>query len=205
MSDATAAVPIAVPEIETARLKLRQLTDADMGFIYEIFSRDETNRHVSDDPVRSMDEARELFEAYIRPKPYLFRLGLFLKSTGRPIGTIGLYGVDMENLRAVLDFDLLKEFWGKGYMTEASIAVLDYGFRVIGLNRIQASADADNHRSLAVIERVGFTKEGLMRQKDFYKGSFHDDVVYSFLRQDWPGMKRGYEASQGSCDTHDKR
>jgi ribosomal-protein-alanine N-acetyltransferase len=191
MSDATAAVPIAVPEIETARLKLRQLTDADMGFIYEIFSRDETNRHVSDDPVRSMDEARELFEAYIRPKPYLFRLGLFLKSTGRPIGTIGLYGVDMENLRAVLGFDLLKEFWGKGYMTEASIAVLDYGFRVIGLNRIQASADADNHRSLAVIERVGFTKEGLMRQKDFYKGSFHDDVVYSFLRQDWPGMKRG--------------
>ncbi|MDO9538311.1 MAG: GNAT family protein [Thermoplasmata archaeon] len=177
--------PIQTPEIITERLNLRQLTEDDMNFILEFFTREETNRYVADDAIKSMEEARELFEAFIRPKPYLFRLGLFLKDTGQPIGTIGLYGVKMEDFRAVMGFDLLKEFWGNGYMIEAGQAILNYGFQELKLNRIQASADADNVRSLVTIERMGFKKEGVMRQKDFYKGAFHDDVVYSILKEEW--------------------
>ena len=177
--------PVMVPPLETERLFLRQLTEDDLGFIYEMFSREETNRHVADDAVKDMGEARDLFEAYIRPKPHLFRLGLFMKDGGQPIGTIGLYGIKPEDFRAVLGADLLKEFWGQGYMTEAARALLDYGFREMNLNRIQASADADNEKSLALIRRLGFTCEGTMRQKDFYKGAFHDDVVFSLLREEW--------------------
>jgi ribosomal-protein-alanine N-acetyltransferase len=174
-----------VPDIETPRMVLRQLTKEDMDFIFEMFSRDETNSFVADDPVSSMEEARELYETYVRPKPHLFRLGLFLRDTGQPIGTIGLYGIKVEDFRAVMGFDLLSEFWGWGYMTEAATALLDHAFGNMNLNRIQASADADNVRSLATLERIGFKKEGLMRQKDFYKGAFHDDVVYSILRSEW--------------------
>jgi ribosomal-protein-alanine N-acetyltransferase len=176
---------LSVPELQTKRLVLRQLTENDLDFIFQIFSREETNLHVADPPVRDMGEARELYEMYIRPRTHLFRLGIFLKTTGEPIGTIGLYGIKTEDFRAVLGFDLLKEFWGLGYMTEAGTVLLEHAFDSMGLNRIQASADADNARSLATIERLGFTKEGIMRQKDFYKGAFHDDVVYSMLREDW--------------------
>ena len=183
--------PIAVPELKTERLLLRQLTETDMEFIFEIFSRDETNSFVADDPVNSMEEARELYETFIRPKPHLFRLGLFLKESGQPIGTIGLYGIKREDFRAVMGFDLLSEFWGWGYMTEAGNALLDYAFRELGLNRVQASADADNKRSLATIGRLGFIKEGVMRQKDFYKGAFHDDVVFSILKEEWENRETG--------------
>lgn len=174
-----------IPEIETPRLVLRQLTEEDLDFIFELFSRDETNSFVADDPVNSLEEARDLFENFIRPKPHLFRLGLFLKETGQPIGTIGLYGIKPEDFRAVMGFDLLREFWGWGYMTEAGKALIGYAFTELGLNRIQASADADNARSLATMERMGFIKEGVMRQRDFYKGAFHDDVVFSILKEDW--------------------
>ena len=181
--------PLIITKLETVRLVLRQLTENDMPFIFELFSREETNRYVADDPVKNMEEAKLLFDIYIKPKPHLFRLGLFLKDTGEPIGTIGLYGVKTEDFRAILGFDLLKEFWGQGYMTEAGKALVDYAFRDMGLNRIQASADADNLRSIAVIERLGMKKEGVMRQKDFYKGGFHDDVVYSMLREEWDSKR----------------
>lgn len=180
-----------VPEIETPRLVLRQLTESDMDFIFEMFSRDETNSFVADDPVKSMDEARDLYENFITPKPHLFRLGLFLKENGHPIGTIGLYGIKMEDFRAVMGFDLLREYWGWGYMTEAGKALIDYAFTELGLNRIQASADADNARSIATIGRMGFTREGVMRQKDFYKGAFHDDVVFSILKMEWEKRETG--------------
>lgn len=181
---------ISVAELETKRLSLRQLTEDDIPFIFEIFSREETNMFVADDPVKTMEEARELYEKYISPKPHLFRLGLFLRTTGKPIGTIGLYGIKPEDFRAVMGFDLLKEHWGNGYMTEAGKALIDYAFSEMGLNRIQASADADNKRSLAAIERMGFTREGIMRQKDFYKGAFHDDIVYSVLRNEREGKRK---------------
>jgi ribosomal-protein-alanine N-acetyltransferase len=181
---------IMVPDIETPRMVLRQLTEDNMDFIFEMFSRDETNSFVAEDPVNSMEEARELYETYIRPKPHLFRLGLFLKDTGQPIGTIGLYGIKAEDFRAVMGFDLLSEFWGWGYMAEAATALLDHAFGKMNFNRIQASADADNVRSLATLERIGFKKEGLMRQKDFYKGAFHDDVVYSILRGEWIELRK---------------
>ena len=93
--------------------------------------------------------------------------------------------VNKEDFRAVLGVDLLKEFWGCRYMNEAATALIDYGFKEMGLNRIQASADTDNKRSLTMIQRLGFTLEGTMRQKDFYKGAFHDDVMFSILRKEW--------------------
>ncbi len=178
--------PIFVPELETERLVLRQLSEDDLDFIFEIFSREDTDRYTADDTVRTMDGARELYEKYIRPKPHLFRLGIFLKETGKPIGTIGLYGIKMEDFRAVMGFDLLREQWGRGYMTEAGKALINYAFGKLKLNRIQASADADNQRSIATIERMGFRREGVMRQRDFYKGAFHDDVIFSILKEEWP-------------------
>lgn len=181
--------PIEIPPLETERMILRQLTEDDMEFIYEMFRREETNRYVADDAVTSMEEAKELYDAFISPKPYLFRLGLVLKDCGQLIGTVGFYGVNMEDYRAVLGADLLKEFWGYGYMTEAAKTLIDYGFEKMELNRIQASADADNTRSLALIKRLGLTPEGIMRQKDFYKGAFHDDVMFSILREEWEKLE----------------
>lgn len=176
--------PVKVPSITTDRLVLRQLTTRDIRFIYELFSLEETNRYVSNPPVKDMAEAREIYEMYCRPKPNLFRLGIVLNETGKLIGTLGLYKIDCENHRATLGFDLLPEHWGNGYMTEAVGALLNYAFAKLKLNRIQASAEPANMRSIRCMERCGFKKEGVMRQLDYYKGGYHDDVVYSILKNE---------------------
>ncbi|MFH0816899.1 MAG: GNAT family protein [Methanobacteriota archaeon] len=179
--------PVRVPRIETQRLIMRQLTARDVKFVYDLFSLEETNRYVSNPPVKDMKAARGIYEKYCRPKPYLFRVGIILKETGKLVGTLGLYSINMEDKRATLGFDLLPEHWGKGYMTEACRGLLNWAFKELKLNRIQASAEPANVRSLAVMERLGFQREGVLRQLDYYKGAYHDDVVYSLLREEWIG------------------
>ncbi len=174
-----------VPDIQTERMTLRQLTEDDMDFIFDMFSRPETNLYVADDDVKTMEEAVELYETFIKPKPYLFRLGMVLKEDGNLIGTLGLYGINIEDRKGKLGVDLFKEHWGKGLMSEAVQALIRYGFEEMNLNRIEASADPGNHRSLNLIKRTGMVKEGVKRQVDWYEGRFHDDVLFSILREEW--------------------
>jgi ribosomal-protein-alanine N-acetyltransferase len=173
---------IVVPELETERMILRPLTESDIPWLLEHFGKDLVNQHVEDDNVTTIDEARELYEAFIRPRPFLFRLGMVLKDSGQLIGTIGFYGINQEHKRAILGADLDPAHWGEGLATEAVLALVRYGFEVMELNRIEASADPDNIESIKLIERTGFVKEGVKRQLDWYKGVFHDDVCYSMLR-----------------------
>jgi ribosomal-protein-alanine N-acetyltransferase len=177
--------PIVVPRIETQRLILRGLSEDDIPFLFEHFGEDEINAYVSDDNVTSLEEAKELFQKYIAPRPHLFRLGLVLKETGNLIGTLGLYGIDRVNRRAVVGADLMKEYWGKGLMSEAFRRLICYAFTEMGLNRIEASADPQNLRSIRLMERCGFKKEGVLRQRFYYKGAYHDDAIYSILKKEW--------------------
>ena len=70
-------------------------------------------------------------------------------------------------------------------MSEAPRGLIRFGFKEMGLNRIEASADPLNLRSLRLIEGRGFRKEGVLRQRFYYKGAFHDDAIYSLLKEEW--------------------
>jgi ribosomal-protein-alanine N-acetyltransferase len=179
------AEPIIVPRIETQRLILHGLTESDIPFLLDHFGKDEINRYTSDENVTSLEEAKELYRKYIAPRPNLFRLGLLMKATGDLIGTIGFYGIDRVNKRAIAGADLKKEYWGKGLMSEALRALIRFGFNEMRLNRIEASTDPQNLRSIRLIERCGFRKEGVLRQRFYYKGAFHDDAIYSLLKKEW--------------------
>jgi ribosomal-protein-alanine N-acetyltransferase len=179
------AEPIIVPRIETRRLTLRGLTEDDIPFLLDHFGKDEINEYASDESVTSLEEARELYRKYIAPRPYLFRLGLVMKATGNLIGTVGFYGIDRVNKRAIVGADLKKEYWGNGLMSEALQALIRFAFKEMELNRVEASTDPQNLRSLRLIERCAFRKEGVLRKKSYYKGAFHDDVIYSLLREEW--------------------
>ncbi len=181
----TTKLPGTIARIETKRLILRTLTETDIPFLLSHFSKNEINEYSSAENLNSLREAREFYEKYIAPRPELFRLGIILKESGELVGTLGLYGIDHANMRAVVGYDLVKEFWGKGLMTEALRALVDYGFEQIGLNKIEATADTNNLRSLRVVERCGFRKEGVLRQKSYYKGAFHNEAVYSMLKYEW--------------------
>lgn len=64
-------------------------------------------------------------------------------------------------------------------------ALLRYGFGELGLNRVEATVDPLNLCSARLLERLGFTLEGLMRERYVYKGGAHDEPIYGLLKQDW--------------------
>jgi ribosomal-protein-alanine N-acetyltransferase len=79
-------------------------------------------------------------------------------------------------------------------MTEALCAVLKYGFEKMKLNRIQALIDSNNTRSMNLVRRLGFRKEGVLRQRSCFKGRFLDDVMFSLLKTEW--KKRVYKTGK---------
>ena len=174
------------PLLETERLRLRPMTEADLGFIYRLFSDPETNRYSSYPDLAAPEDAGRMYGGYLRPGfEDHFRLALELRETGEAVGTLGLYRYSERDRRAELGYDLLKGQWGRGYMTEAAGALLGYGFGELGLNRVEATVDPLNLRSVRLLERLGFTLEGRMRERYMYKGGVHDELFYGLLRKDW--------------------
>jgi len=76
-------------------------------------------------------------------------------------------------------------YWGQGIMTETLSAVLKYEFERMNLNRIQATIDSENTRSMKLAQRLGFKKEGVLRQRSYFNGQFRDDVCFSLLKEEW--------------------
>jgi RimJ/RimL family protein N-acetyltransferase len=143
--------------LETERLLIRHLTQADAEFIVELLNEPAFIRNIADRGVRTVADA----QAYIQNGPVASYekngFGLFaveLKETGLPIGMCGLIRRDI--LPDVdIGYALLERYWNKGYAHEAAAAVLAYGYNVIGLKRIVAITALDNDASAKVLEKIG--------------------------------------------------
>ncbi len=174
------------PTLTTQRLLLRPATQGDIPFVLNLFSRSETNRYSAYGDISTPEEARQLFDAFLKPgSPTHFRLIADLRGSGEAVGTLGLYSYNEASRRAELGYDLLREHWGKGLTTEAVHGLLRYAFEELRLNRVEATTDSENAASIRVLEKTGFTREGLLRQRHFYKGSYHDELFYGLIAEDW--------------------
>jgi RimJ/RimL family protein N-acetyltransferase len=91
-----------------------------------------------------------------------------------------------DNLKqAEIGFTLARAYQKKGYATEAVGAVLDRLFRVQGLHKVTGECDARNTASAGLMERLGFTREGHLRQQTWIKGEWTDDLIYGLLAEEW--------------------
>lgn len=105
------------------------------------------------------------------------------------IGTIGLHRISIKDHSALFGIAIgEKGYWSKGYGTEATRLILDYGFRQLNLHRIRSAAFAFNERSLKLHKRVGFQEEGRQREAIFKSGEYHDIVEFGLLRDEWKGL-----------------
>ena len=106
------------------------------------------------------------------------------------VGGIGLY-INERDEMADLGYALAKPQWGQGLMPEAARAVIGWGFERYGLHRVQAQADLRNRRSWRVMEKLGMTREGVMRGHAKLREEHIDDVFYGILRDEWDPAGRG--------------
>jgi RimJ/RimL family protein N-acetyltransferase len=108
----------------------------------------------------------------------------------RLIGTCGFSSWSVVQSHAELVYDLTPRFWKCGIASRAVRAVLGWAFGVAAFNRVHAFAMDTNEASIALLSKVGFQREGLLRQYRISHGVPRDFVLYAVLRQDWPASDR---------------
>lgn len=173
------------PELKTERLVLRRITADDAPDIFAIFSNPEVTRYYDLDTFTRPSQAKDLIHRHEVQfeRDAGIRWGIELKGARQLIGTGGV-GWQRWNFSAILGYELAREYWNRGIMTEAIRAMADYIFNRAGMNRIQATTEVENVASMRVLEKVGFREEGLLREWGFWKGAFHDVRCFSLLRKD---------------------
>ena len=181
-------MPDLIPTVlTTERLRLRWLTEADTAAQFAIFSDPEVMRYWSSEPWTDMAQAQDsiaqALEGYADGS--WLRFGVELAATGEMIGNISLHGFFERNRRCEVGYALASAHWGRGYLGEALAAALDYGFRELDLNRVEADIDPRNAASARVLERLGFRQEGYMPERWIVHGEKADTVFYGLLRSYW--------------------
>ncbi|GAB1691280.1 GNAT family N-acetyltransferase [Krasilnikovia sp. M28-CT-15] len=166
---------------------LRRFRDADAAALSAYRSDPDTARYQSWEAPFSLDAARAFVAemAVADPDgPGWFQYAAERTADHVLVGDVGV-GTHPGGRQADLGFTLAPQHRGHGYATEAVTAVLDHLFRVRGLHRVSAECDARNLASARLLERVGFTSEGLRRQHTWAKGEWTDDLLYGLLATDW--------------------
>ncbi|WP_312472367.1 GNAT family protein [Neobacillus sp.] len=109
---------------------------------------------------------------------------------GDLVGSIGLNQMDWYNSTTSIGYYLAKKAEGHGVITRSVQALLNYCFFQLGLNRVEIRCGVKNKKSQAIPERLGFVKEGIIRDGEQLNGRFHNLIVYSMLAREWKGTKR---------------
>jgi RimJ/RimL family protein N-acetyltransferase len=109
---------------------------------------------------------------------------LLLCADGTPVGMVGLEGIDERAGSAEVGYWVVPDERGQGYATEAVALVVDHGFEELRLHRVAARVHEGNEASRRVLERVGFTREGVHREAAFRDGEYRDTWWYGLLEGD---------------------
>ena len=109
-----------------------------------------------------------------------------LTKKGLPIGNVGFNVLNWQNRSGVLGIMIgEKDYWNKGYGSEAIGMVLEFGFQTLGLHRILLYVDSKNDRAVACYKKCGFVIEGTKRKHEFYRGEDVEDLVMGILKEEW--------------------
>ena len=173
--------------LPTARLVLRPLVPADAPAVYAMHADPVTLRYWSTTPWRDPALADELIarDQAAMAAGDCIRLGIERQADGRLIGLCTLFAFTLPSRRCEIGYLLHRDSWGQGFMHEALVTLLDYGFGVLDLHRVEADIDPRNAGSRRTLDRLGFVQEGLLRERWIVSGEVSDTALHGLLRRDW--------------------
>lgn len=176
--------------LETERLLLRDWSIEDVDDLYDYAKNPNVGPHGGWKPHESKEESLEILQSLFLDKYDCW--AIVEKQSGKVIGSIG-YEIDVRrpgiNCRE-LGYALGEDYWGKGLMTEAAKAVIQYGFKEMALDLVSIYRSPWNHRSGRVIEKCGFQYEGRLRMANkIYDGTLRDVNCYSMLKEEFESQK----------------
>ncbi len=176
-----------LPSLTSTRVVLRWLEQSDLPALFQVFSDRRAMRYWSSPPwtekadaVKTLDSIRRHFA-----EDSLYQWGIARLTDDTIIGTCTLAQIDAGNRRAEIGFILRSDQWGQGYMSEATNTLLRFAFRELNLHRIEADVDPRNEPSIRLLERLGFQREGYLRERWLVGEEINDTVFYGLLNHDW--------------------
>ncbi|QCR31240.1 GNAT family N-acetyltransferase [Lysinibacillus sp. SGAir0095] len=172
------------PVLETERLNLREITKEDTEGIFACFSNENVTRYYGEETLHHLGQAEKFVDFFSKnfEAKRGIRWGMEIKGTKGIVGTIGFNAWSSKHKRAEIGYEIHPDYWRKGYTSEALSKVLSYGFDVLGLKRIGAVVFIENEASNKLLTKIGFKKEGVLRDYIVQNGSSYDTYVYSLLK-----------------------
>ncbi len=173
------------PTIQTGRLLLRKFDETDLPNVFRGLSDPAIIKYygVSYQTKQAAKEQMKFFKNLEKEQTGIWWAICSLNSEVF-YGAGGINGVQKQHRKAEIGFWLFKEFWGKGIIVEAMPLICNYGFQVLGLNRIEGFVETENMNSKKVMAKLGFKYEGTMRDCEIKNGKYISLDIYSKLKDD---------------------
>ena len=186
MKNNTADIFKTFPVLQTKRLDLIEIKQNHLADLFKLFGDDSVTKFYNIETLTEKKEAQKLIDWFQeRFKDKLgIRWGIAIKGKDKIIGTIGFNNFTTGH-RANIGYDLQKDYWNNGYITESLTAIIKYGFEELEINRIEAECMPGNIFSERALNRLGFLKEGLLRDWMLWNGKHYDMIMYSLIKKDF--------------------
>lgn len=171
---------------EDTVIRLLEIRDADRLFTVTDISKDSLREWLPwVDYTTSVEDSKSFIAGTMQKfaRNDGFEAGIWYK--GELAGVVGLHGINWSNKSTSIGYWLGRGFEGKGLMTKACEAVIAYCFTELQLNRVEIRTATENYKSMAIPQRLGFTKEGCLKQAEWLSDKFVDHYVFGLVKEDW--------------------
>jgi RimJ/RimL family protein N-acetyltransferase len=178
-------------------VRLRAFRDDDLHELHALHSDPRVMRYWSFPAWTGLDQAREYLVRAVaaRDASRMLCWALARREDDRLIGAVTLYAINHAQQRAEIGYALQSGHWGRGYAGEALDLALGHAFDALSLRRVEADIDPRNSASCALVERLGFEREGLLRERWHVAGELCDTALYGLLARDWPAVRERLRAA----------
>ncbi|MBP5493059.1 MAG: amino acid racemase [Clostridiales bacterium] len=188
-TDPEALAPCGSQDIDTGRLLLRKFRYDDADSMLKNWVSDEAVQDMYAEPTyKTHEELKPLLDKYIGgyDSPYYYRWAVIEKSSSECIGQVAFFLVDQKNHYGEIEYCIGRAYQGKGYATEATKALIRYGFETIHFHKIQICVRPSNQPSKKVIDKCGFILNGVLPDYFYRHGSYEDRMYFSLFEKDLP-------------------
>ena len=181
-----------IPRIlDTRDLRLRPSNPTDAEGMFAMLSDTQSMKYWSDKPIKDLSAAVEVLNKDLESDAQDNSMcwAITLNGQDKMIGKCILFQFDKANQRAEIGYILNRQYWRQGLMHQALEAVIDFAFNTLELHRIEADVDTENASSIGILEKLGFRREGLFRERWFVYDEWQDSVMLGLLKQEWLARK----------------
>jgi [ribosomal protein S5]-alanine N-acetyltransferase len=182
-----ATTDTALPVLDGTHVRVRGIDVDDFDAFYALHSDPRVMRYWSFPAWTAPEQARDYFAAACngRDAARMLCWAIAEREGDRLVGAVTLYEIDRAQERAAVGYALAPSWWGRGFAREALSCVLAHAFDALRIRRVEADIDPRNEASCRLVERLGFTREGMLRERWHVAGELCDTALYGLLAREF--------------------